>query len=80
MISIITTNESHTIHTSNFVSADNVISLHITYGKAKSSLLAWTILKMANPINGSMSPFGAVFYHTQQITESAKVLWKGNTI
>ena len=62
------------------MSADNVVSLHRTYGKAKSFPLTRTVVKMANPINGPMSPHVAVFYHTQQITESAEVFCHGNAI
>ena len=62
------------------MSADNVVSLHRTYGKAKSFPLTRTVVKMANPINEPMSPYVAVFYHTQQITESAKVFCHGNAI
>ena len=45
------------------MSADNVVSLHRAYGKAKSFPLMWTIAIMVNPINGPMSPYVAVFYH-----------------
>ena len=62
------------------MSADNVVSFHRTYGKAKSFPLTQTTVKMANPINGSISPYVAVFYHTQQITESAEVMCHGNAI
>ena len=62
------------------MSADNVVSLQRTYGKAKSFPLTRTIVKMANSINEPMSPDVAIFYHAQQITESAEILCHGNAI
>ena len=72
--------ESHNFYSKVYVLADNVVSLHRIYGKAKSFPLTRTIVEMANPINGPVSPYVAVFYLAQQITESAEVLCHGNAI
>ena len=48
--------ESHNSYSKVYVSADNVVSLHRAYRKAKSFSLTRTIVKIANPINGPMSP------------------------
>ena len=62
------------------VLADNVVSLHRTYGKAKSFPLTRTIIKMSNSINGPPSPYVAVLYQAEQIIESSKNLSHGNAI
>ena len=66
--------ESQNSYSKVYVSADNVVSFHRTYGKTMSFPLPRTIVKMANPINGPMPLCVAVFYHAQQITKSADVL------
>ena len=72
--------ESNNAYSKVYVSANNVVSLHRTYGKATSFPLTRTIVKMANPISGPMSPYVAIIYHAQQITESAEVVCHGNAI
>ena len=62
------------------VSADNVVSLHRTYGKAKSFPLTRTIIKMSNSINGPPSPYVAVLHQAEQIIKSSKDLPHGNAI
>ena len=66
--------ESQNSYSKVYVSADNVVSFHRTYGKTMSFPLPRTIVKMANPINGPMPLCVVVFYHAQQITKSADVL------
>ena len=66
--------ESHNSYSKVYVSTDNVVSFHRTYGKTMSFRLPRTIVKMANPINGPMPLYVAVFYHAQQITKSVDVL------
>ena len=60
------------------VSADSIVTLHRTYGKAKSFPLTRTIITMLNRTNGPIHPYVAVFYQPQQINESAEVLSHGN--
>ena len=56
------------------------ISLHRTYGKAKSFSLTRTTIKMSNAIKGPPSPYVAVFYQAEQIIKSSKNLPHGNVI
>ena len=49
------------------VSADNVVSLHRTYGKPKSFPFTRTIIKMSNPNNGPPSPYVAVLYQAEHL-------------
>ena len=66
--------ESHNSYSKVYVSADNVVSLHRAYRKAKSFSLTRTIVKIANPINGPMSPYVAFFYHAQQVIRKRRSL------
>ena len=72
--------EPHNFYSKVCTSADNVVSLQRTYGKVKSFPLTRASVKMANLINGPIPRYIAVFYHAQQITESAEVLCHGNAI
>ena len=67
-------------HSKVYVPANNILLFHRTYRKAIRLSLTRTIVKMANPINGPMSPYLLVFYHAQQITKSTKLLWYKNAI
>ena len=71
---------SHNSYSKVYVPANNILLFHRTYRKAIRLSLTRTIVKMANPINGPMSPYLLVFYHAQQITKSTKLLWYKNAI